>query len=84
MREWPSPIDTTEDAIRSHRMQRRKQKSPWISGKCNLRQRPATGVVMLWLRRSLVRAPSVTSRIAVNEPRSFGRGSFTATVLQPV
>jgi len=61
---FDTTADTTQDATRSNCAQPRAKKSAYLSRFCNLLQPLATDDSGLWLRRSRVRAPSVTLPIA--------------------
>ena len=52
--------DTTQRATRRNGGQLSARESAYLSGFCNIRQHPETPFEGLWLRRSRVRAPSVT------------------------
>jgi hypothetical protein len=52
--------DTTQSATPRNSERPPAKKSVYLSRFCNIWQRPETGVIGLWLRRSRVRVPSVT------------------------
>jgi len=52
--------DTTQRAMRRNSGQPPAKKTAYLSRFCNVRQRSETDDIGLWLRRSRVRAPSVT------------------------
>jgi hypothetical protein len=52
--------DTTQGATRSNGVPPPAKKSAYLSGFCNVGQRPETDDIGLWLRRARVRVPSVT------------------------
>jgi hypothetical protein len=58
---FDTTFDTTERAIRRNSEQLPAKKSAYLSGLCNSRQRPETGVSGLWLRRARVRARRLPS-----------------------
>jgi hypothetical protein len=64
-------LDTTEGATRRNRGQPRAKKSAYLSRFCNVRQRPETDDIGLWLRRARVRVPSVTFLLILLRPISF-------------
>jgi len=57
---FDTTADTTQGATRSDGEQPPANKSAYLNGFCNVGQRPETDDIGLWLRRSRVRAPSVT------------------------
>ena len=56
---FDTTVDTTQGATRSDGEQPPANKSAYLNGFCNSRQRPETDVVGLWLRRARVRGASV-------------------------
>jgi hypothetical protein len=81
---FDTTIDTTEGAPRSNRGQPPAKKTAYLSQFCNVRQHSETDVSGLWLRRSRVRAPSVTLSFARKTQASTaptqGGGSSRAAV----
>jgi hypothetical protein len=57
---FDTTVDTTQGATRSNRRQPPAKKSAYVCRFCNIQQRLETDDIGLWLRRSRVRAPSVT------------------------
>src|SRR5215207_11425406 len=56
--------DTTQSATRRNTGQQPPKKTAYLRRFCNVGQHSETGVGGLWLRRSRVRAPSVTLQFA--------------------
>jgi hypothetical protein len=57
---FDTTADTTQDATPRNGGRPRAKKTAYLSRFCNVRQHLETGFGGLWLRRSRVRAPSVT------------------------
>jgi hypothetical protein len=57
---FDTTVDTTQGATRRNRRQPPAKKSAYVCRFCNIQQRLETDDIGLWLRRSRVRAPSVT------------------------
>jgi hypothetical protein len=88
---FDTTVDTTQGATRRNRRQPPAKKSAYVCRFCNIQQRLETDDIGLWLRRSRVRAPSVTLLNFLQIPEkgeasglvAGGFGSSRAAVDQP-